>query len=115
MDAIMDYVTTHQFTVAVGVFVAMLIVFFIFKKLVKLALLFLLLLIVFGGYSYFTDPTKGMTGTVKETLLKAKEETGKVVEKGRGMYDKGKAIGKKLTKDVDKVLGTGTAKEAAKE
>lgn len=110
MDAIIEYVKTHQFTVAVGVFLVMLILYFIFKKLVKLALFFVVLLIAFSGYSYFKDPSKGVSESVKETVQKAKEETGKVVEKGRSVYDKGKEFGKKITKNVDEFLGSGDKK-----
>ena len=112
MEAFLDYAATHQFTVAVGAFVALLIVFFLFKRLVKVALIFIVLLIAFGGYLYFKDP-KSMPGSFKETVQRAKEETGKVVEKGRAVYDKGKAIGKKMTKNVDKLLEEekGTSKE----
>ena len=43
------------------------------------------------------------------SLQKAKEETGSIVEKGRGIYDGAKDIYKKgeklVTKDVDKTMG----------
>lgn len=108
MEDIIHYITSHQFTVGVCVFVGILIMFFLLKKLIKLALLFVLLFVAFAGYLYFTEPKK-MPANVTETVKRAYKETGKVVEKGRGVYDSGKAIyekGKKLvTKDEDKILG----------
>jgi hypothetical protein len=105
MENIADYISTHQFTVGVCVFVAILIIYFLFKKLIKLALLFILGLLVFTGYVYFKDPQK-MPKNIGETMQKAKEETGSVVEKGRGVYDSLKGIYKKgeklVTKDFDK-------------
>jgi ABC-type bacteriocin/lantibiotic exporter with double-glycine peptidase domain len=115
MDNIIQYVTTHQFTVGVAVFVAFLLLYVIFKKLLKLALLLILLLLAMGGYMYFKDP-KRMPENIQETLQKAKQQTGRVVETGKSVYDKGKTIvekGQKLTKEAEKFLGEG--KEATKE
>lgn len=104
----MQYITTHQFTAGVCGFVAILIIFFILKKFVKLALIFLLALIIFVGYLFFTDPSFTLKD-VKGTMQKAKEETGNIVEKGRGVYDSMKDMYKKgeklVTKDVDKMMG----------
>ncbi|MCX5854104.1 MAG: hypothetical protein NTZ24_05870 [Deltaproteobacteria bacterium] len=94
MDNLIQYVTNHQFTVGVGVFVALLIVYVTFKKLIKLALLLILLLLAIGGYMYFKDP-KRMPENIQETLQKAKEKTGKVVKTGKGVYDKVKAVAEK--------------------
>jgi len=108
MEGIIQYITTHQFTAAVCGFVGILIIFFILKKFVKLALIFVLALIVFIGYLYFTDP--GLTlKDMKGSMQKAKEETGNIVEKGRGVYESMKNVYKKgeklVTKDVDKMMG----------
>ncbi|HBH86485.1 MAG TPA: hypothetical protein DDY17_02635 [Syntrophaceae bacterium] len=108
MEGIINYITAHQFTAGVFGFVAILIAFFILKKFVKLALLLILGLIVFVGYLYFTDP--GVTlKDVKATMNKAKDETGYIVEKGRGVYDGVKNVYKKgeklVTKDVNKMMG----------
>jgi hypothetical protein len=108
MEGIINYITTHQFTAGVCGFVGIVIIFFILKKFVKLALLFVLALIVFIGYLYFTKPDVTLKD-VKGTMQKAKEETGSIVEKGRGVYDGMKNIYKKgeklVTKDVDKMMG----------
>ena len=108
MENILHYITTHQFTAGVCGFIAIIIIFFILKKFVKLALIFILALIAFLGYLYFTDPAFTLKD-MKGTLQKAKEETGSFVEKGRGIYDGAKDIYKKgeklVTKDVDKTMG----------
>jgi hypothetical protein len=91
MDNLIQYVTTHQFSVGFGVFVALLVVYVIFKKLIKLALLLILLLLVVGGYMYFKDPRR-MPENMLETLQKAKEKADNVVETGKGVYDKGKSV-----------------------
>jgi uncharacterized membrane protein YfcA len=81
------------------IFVGLLIVYFLFKQLLKLALLFLLILLAVGGYFYFKDPRK-MPRNMMETLEKAKTETGKAIEKGKAIAEKGK----KLTEGMDNLL-----------
>lgn len=116
MEGILNYISTHQFTAGVCGFVAIIIIFFILKKFVKLALLFILALIVFVGYLYFTDPSFTLKD-VKGTLQKTKEETGSFVEKGRGVYESVKDVYKKgerlVTRDVDKM--TGEEKQSTKD
>ena len=108
MEGILHYISTHQFTAGVCGFIAILIIFFILKKFVKLAIIFILKLVAFLGYLYFTDPAFTLKD-MKGSLQKAKEETGSIVEKGRGIYDSMKDIYKKgeklVTKDVDKTMG----------
>lgn len=94
MDNIIHYATTHQFTVGVAVFVAFVIIYVVFKKLLKLALLLALLLIALGGYMYFKDPGKSPEN-IQQTLQKAKQQTVKVVEAGKSVYGKGKAVAEK--------------------
>jgi uncharacterized protein HemY len=93
--------------IGVCVFVAILIIYFLFKKLIKLALLFILVLIIFGGYLCFKEPEK-MPKSLNETMQRAKESTRSVVEKGRGVYDSVKGVYKKaeklVTRDFDKYL-----------
>jgi len=106
MDDIIRYAMTHQFTVGLGVFIVLLILYVIFKNLLKLALLLILLLMVMCGYMYFKDP-KQMPKNIHETYQKAKEQTGKMVDTGKRAYKKGKEIaekGEKLTKDAEKFL-----------
>ena len=107
MDDIIKYITSHQFFIGVCVFAAIMIIFFLFKKLIKLALLLILILIIFGGYLCFKEPER-MPKNISETMQRAKESTRSVVEKGRGVYDSVKDVYKKaeklVTKDIDKQL-----------
>jgi ABC-type bacteriocin/lantibiotic exporter with double-glycine peptidase domain len=99
MDGIIDYFTAHQLNAAACIFVAILIIYFLFKKLVKLALLFILAIIILTGYAYFKESHR-MPRSIHEALHKAKEETRMVVEKGRGAYDSVMAIFEKRRKPV---------------
>ncbi|MGA2330152.1 MAG: hypothetical protein ABSG75_00170 [Syntrophales bacterium] len=107
MNSIIDYMTAHQFTAGVCIFVAILIVYFLFKKLIKIALLLILIIIMLTGYAYFTESDR-MPKSIHEALQKAKEETHMAVEKGRDVYDSVMAIFEKRRKPVtdyiDKIM-----------
>ncbi len=99
MDSFIDYMITHQFTAGVCIFVAIVIVYFLFKKLIKVALLLILIIIMLTGYAYFKESNR-MPKSIHEALQKAKEETRMVVEKGRGVYDDVMSIFEKRRKPV---------------
>ena len=115
MNSIIDYFTAHQFTAGVCIFVSSLIIYFLFKKLFKLALLFILVIIILTGYAYFKESNR-MPKSIHEALQKAKEETLMAVEKGRGVYDRVMSIldkrRKPVTDYIDKI--TEQDKEAYK-
>jgi hypothetical protein len=115
MNSIIDYFTAHQFTAGVCIFVASLIIYFLFKKLIKLALLLILVIIILTGYAYFKESNR-MPKSIHEALQKAKEETLMAVEKGRGVYDRVMSIldkrRKPVTDYIDKI--TEQDKEAYK-
>lgn len=114
INEIMDYVATHQFTAGICVFVGILIIYFLFKKLIKLALLFILVVIILTGYAYFKESGR-MPRSMQEALHKAKVETRTVVEKGRGVYDSVKALFEKPINHVtDRDDKTGEDKETRK-
>jgi len=106
MDNILQNLSAHPMIVIAVIFVGLLIVYFLFKQLLKLALLFLMILLAVGGYFYFKDPEK-MPQNMMDTLEKAKTETGKAVEKGKEAYSTGKAIaekGKKIAEGMDNLV-----------
>lgn len=106
MDNIIENLSAHPVIIIVIIFAGLLVVYFLFKQLLKLALISLMILLAVGGYFYFKDPEK-MPQNMMETLEKAKTETGMAVEKGKEVYSKGKAIvekGKKLTEGMDNLL-----------
>jgi len=103
MDKLAHYFSTHPLAVIAVTFFVFLIIYFLFKKLVKLALLFFLILLAIGGYFYFKYPEKKVFENMSQAVQKARSQTGKVVEKGKNAYQKGKGIyekGKKLTRDL---------------
>lgn len=106
MDNMMQNLSGHPLIVILFIFIGLLIVYFLFKQLLKLALLFFLILLAIGGYYYFKDP-ETMPRNMVETLEKAKTQTNKAFDKGKEVYVKGKAIaekGKKLTEGMDNIV-----------
>jgi hypothetical protein len=115
MDSLIDYFAAHQFTAGACIFVAILIIYFLFNRLIKLALLLILAVIILTGYAYFKESGR-LPSSVNEALHKAKEETRAVVEKGRGVYESVMSIfeGRRepVTEYIDKI--TEQDKEAYK-
>jgi len=99
MNSFIDYITAHQFTAGVCIFVAIIIIYFLFKKLVKIALLLILIIIMLTGYAYFKESNK-MPRSIHEALQKSKEETLMAVEKSRGVYEDVMSIFEKRRKPV---------------
>lgn len=107
MEAVAHYLSGHPMAIVLLIAVCIVILYFIFKQLIKMAILFVLILMAMAGYFYF----KG-TKSVHEAYEKTKVQTQQVVETGKDVYQKGKDIyekGKKITgsseKDVDKKEG----------
>lgn len=100
---------THFLSTPAGIlaalFGALLILYFILKKLVKLALVVVLILFCVAGYHYFKDPAT-MPQKMKKTLEDAKVKTESAVAKGKSAYRQGRQIyekGKDLSRAVDKL------------
>ncbi len=113
MDQIVQNLSGHPAVTGLVIFLALLVLYFIFKKLVKMALLILLALIALCGYFYLKDP-ETMPENVMGTLEKAKAQTERMVEKGKNAYQTGKAVveqGKKLTEEIEGLAGGGKKTE----
>ncbi|MDD5167634.1 MAG: hypothetical protein PHN75_02375 [Syntrophales bacterium] len=113
MEAFLAYLHTHQFAVIAVITIALIILYFLLKNLIKLAMLFLLILIIVGSYFYLTAPKRSPDDIMK-ALKQAQDKTEMVVEKGKGAYQKGKEVvekGKQLSDDIGKVLNKDKDKE----
>ncbi len=83
--------------IAVG-FAVLLILYFLFKSLIKLALIAIIIAVAIGGYYYFSRPG-GKPADFKDAVERARSDAGRAmetgkeaVEKSREMVDKGKAV-----------------------
>jgi polyhydroxyalkanoate synthesis regulator phasin len=103
MEGIVRYMTEHPLVAMTVCFAALLIVYFLFKRLIKLALILILVAVVIGGYFYFQHP-ESRPANLKDAMEKVRVGAGKaadqeksayerskeLVEKGKDAYEKGK-------------------------
>lgn len=104
MESFFNYLSTHPAVAFVVAAVILLMVYFVVKKLLKLALVLGLILIALCGYLYFTAPEK-FPDNVETTISEVKKHTRNAVEKGKDVVEAGKDMvqkGKDLAKDVAK-------------
>jgi hypothetical protein len=91
VEPLVQNLSAHPIVVIAIILVGLLALYFLFRQLLKLALLSLLIVLAVGGYFYFKDPDQ-MPRNMMETLEKAKTETGRAVETGKEAYFKGKKV-----------------------
>lgn len=116
MDNLIQYMSNNPLIFITALFITFLIVYFLFKQLFKIVLLFLIILIAIGGYYYFKDP-KTAPHNIKHVLTEVKDKTVGVVDKGKKAYEKGKDLygkAKDVNEDVNKFLRTDEKKTPEK-
>ncbi len=106
MKDIMAYFSSHPLAIMASAFAALLICYFLFKKIIKLALFLILVALALGGYYYFKDPAKAPEN-IGSSLREARAKSGKLLEKSKQAYDKGKDMfekGKEMSENISKLL-----------
>jgi len=105
MEGIVRYVTEHPLVAMAVCFAALLLVYFLFKRLIKMVLILILVAVVIGGYFYFQHP-ESRPANFKDALEKVRVGVGKAVDQGKDAYEKGKEWVDKgktvLDKGIDK-------------
>jgi hypothetical protein len=119
MQEVVSSLSDHPLIAITVCFAVLLILYFLFKQLIKLALVMIIIAVVVGGYYYFREPDS-RPADLKEAVEKARigtdravEKGKEVVEKGREMIGKGKEVIEKGREMVDKgkdALETGIEK-----
>lgn len=94
-------ISDHPFAAVAVCFVLLVVLYFCFKKLIKLALIVLVVALAIGGYYYFEYPDQ-RPADVTEALEKARAGTGKAVEKGKDVVEKGRELVSKGPEAVEK-------------
>lgn len=113
-DLIREAAGSPFIAVAAG-FAVLLLVYFLFKGLVKLILILLIIALAVGGYFYFREAPNGKGG-LRETVESARSETKKALEKGEEVAKKGQEAlskGRRILERGKEFLQKGAA--AAKE
>ncbi len=106
MSEVGRFLSEHPLAAIAVCFVVLLFLFFCCKKLIKLALLALIVALAIAGYYYFQYPAE-RPAAVEEAVEKARTGTAEkgreVVKKGKGAVEKGKAeVAEKSESVIDK-------------
>jgi hypothetical protein len=113
MDAITDYISAHpSLFVVIVIFIIILILHFIFKNLIRLALIMLFILLAASGYYYFKDPEK-MPEKIEKSINMMKSGINELVDKSKNFRKDSRELlkeGKEIPGEVGKLL-----KEPSKE
>jgi hypothetical protein len=107
MDGVIAYLSSHHLVLMLTIAAAVLIAYFIFKRLIKLALFCFLVAMGIAGYFYLKQPGRTRKD-VSQAVQKTKTQTVKVVETGKKTYEKGKDVyekGKKFSESIDSLKG----------
>ena len=108
MEWIVRAVSEHPLTAMAVCFAVLLIVYFMFKSLIKLVLILIIVAVAVGGYFYFQHP-ESKPANFKDAVEKVRTGVGNAVDKGKEVYgkrkellDKGKEAYKKGKELVEK-------------
>ena len=97
MPDIFRTLSEHPLAAMTICFVLLLVLYFICKKFIKLALVVLIVAIAIGGYFYFQHPDQ-RPADVKETLEKTRAGTSRAVEEGKDVVEKAGSSSKRGTR-----------------
>ncbi|MGV8058577.1 MAG: hypothetical protein AB2L12_11205 [Smithellaceae bacterium] len=107
MDTVMEYLSAHPAILkALVIFAIIVILYFIFKQFIKLALVLLIIVIAAAGYYYFQDPKK-MSAKFKESIDTVQSGSEQVLKKSKSFYKDSKELidqTKKMPGDVNRLL-----------
>ncbi len=106
MEEIVRSVTDHPLVAMAVCFTALLLVYFLFKSLLKLALILILVAVVIGGYFYFRHP-ESRPANLKDAVEQVRVGAGKAVDQGKSAYEKSKELVEKGRTALDKGIDKG--------
>ncbi len=109
MEAISDYFASNPaaFTL-LAIFIVVMILYSIAKKMIKFAIVVVFLVLLFGGIYLFKDPA-GMPGKIKNSVETLKAGGGQIKDKFTNLWEDTKDLAgkaKKVPGDINKMLDT---------
>ena len=107
MEAISDFFASNPaaFTL-LAILVAVVVLYSIIKKMIKLAIVILFIVLVFGGVYFFKDPG-GMPDKIKQSVATFKAGSEAISDKFSSLWSDTKELGGKMKKvpgDINKML-----------
>jgi len=91
MEEIIRAVSEHPLIATAIIFTVLLILYFIFKSIVKLILIAVLVAVAISGYSYFKHP-ENRPASFKDAVQKVRAGTDRAIERGRVVYERGRGL-----------------------
>jgi hypothetical protein len=91
MEWIVRAVSEHPLTAMAVCFAVLLIVYFLFKSMIKLALIFFIVIVAVAGYIYFQHPEL-RPANFKDAVEKVRIGAGNAMDKGKEVYGKRKEL-----------------------
>ncbi|MCX5855398.1 MAG: hypothetical protein NTZ24_12665 [Deltaproteobacteria bacterium] len=91
MEGIVHAVTEHPLIAMAVCFAVLLILYFLFKSLIKLALILIIVALAIAGWFYFQHP-ESRPASLKDALQKVRTGTEKAVDRGKEAYKQGKEL-----------------------
>jgi hypothetical protein len=111
MQEFIRIVSENPLTIIGIAFVVLLILYFSLMRLVKVALILLIIAVAIGGYFYFKYP-EDRPANLGEAVEKTLTETGRAWEKGKEALDKGRELvgkGKEVYEKSKEIVDKGKA------
>jgi Flp pilus assembly pilin Flp len=91
MEEIVRAMTEYPLITTAICFAVLLILYFLFKRLIKPALILIIVAVAIGGYFYFQYP-ESRPANFKDAVKKARTGAGRAVDRGKEAYKKGKEL-----------------------
>ena len=101
MDNLINYLSAHPMALIILASVALLLIYFIFKGLLKLMLITGLVLIALCGYYYYKAPDE-FPGNLREMAGRVGDHGEGMIDAGKNMIEKGKDLADKVGESVKK-------------
>jgi len=101
VDNIINYLSAHPIALTIFAAIALLLIYFIFKGLLKLMLITCLVLIALCGYYYYKAPDE-FPGNLREMAERVGDHGEGMIETGKNILEKGKDLADKVGESVKK-------------
>lgn len=101
MEALTRYLIDNPVIAGLIVLSAVVVLYFLIKKILKYALISLAVFIILMGYSYYKAPEE-FPDRVKSNISELRERSGDMVDKGKDALEKGKSVTETVERVVEK-------------
>jgi hypothetical protein len=101
VEALTRYLADNPVIAGLIVLSAIVVLYFLMKKILKYALISLAVFVILMGYSYYRAPEE-FPDRVKTNISEIRERSGDVFDKGREALDRGKGVTGMVERMIEK-------------